>query len=253
MLLYKLDSWEAVYMESVNILGVRIDKVDLNGAVLKVLELLKKGSPASVFTPNSEIIYLAKDDEEFKNILNSSDLNTADGIGVVYASEILKNPVKERVAGFDLAKSLLPFMNEKKLKLFLFGGKEGVGKRAKEEILKDYPDIDICGVENGYFDSSDKIIENINKTEPDFVFVCLGAPKQEKWIYENKGKLNAKVLMGIGGSLDVFAKEAKRAPDIFIKLNIEWFYRLLKNPSRIGRMMALPKFALEVIKRRKDK
>lgn len=251
MLLYKLDSWEAVYMESVNILGVRIDKVDLNGAVFKVMELLKKGSPASVFTPNSEIIYLAKDDDEFKKILNSSDLNTADGIGVVYASKILKNPVIERVAGFDLAKSLLPFMNENKLKLFLFGGKEGVGKRAKEEILKDYPDIDICGIENGYFDSSDKIIENINAKSPDFVFVCLGAPKQEKWIYENKDKLNAKVLMGIGGSLDVFAKEAKRAPDIFIKLNIEWFYRLLKNPSRIGRMMALPKFALEVIKRRK--
>ena len=104
------------------------------------------------------------------------------------------------------------------------------------------------GVENGYFDSSDKIIENINNASPDFVFVCLGAPKQEKWIYENKDKLNAKVLMGIGGSLDVFAKEAKRAPQIFIKLNIEWLYRLLKNPSRFKRMLALPKFAFEVIK-----
>lgn len=235
-------------MENVNILGVRIDKVDLKSAVLQVVSLLEKGSPASVFTPNSEIIYLAKDDENFRKILNSSDLNTADGIGVVYASKILKNPVTERVAGFDLAKSLLPVMNEKKLKLFLFGGKEGVAKRAKAEILKDYPDIDICGVENGYFDTSEKIIEHINAKSPDFVFVCLGAPKQEKWIYENKDKLSAKVLMGIGGSLDVFAKEAKRAPDIFIKLNIEWLYRLLKNPSRIGRMMALPKFAFEVLK-----
>lgn len=235
-------------MENVNILGVRIDKVDLKSAVSKVVSLLEKGSPASVFTPNSEIIYLAKDDEDFRKILNSSDLNTADGIGVVYASKILKNPVTERVAGFDLAKSLLPVMNEKKLKLFLFGGKEGVAKRAKDEILKDYPDIDICGIENGYFDNSDKIIEHINAKSPDFVFVCLGAPKQEKWIYENKDKLSAKVLMGIGGSLDVFAKEAKRAPDIFIKLNIEWLYRLLKNPSRIGRMMALPKFAFEVLK-----
>ncbi len=235
-------------MESVNILGVRIDKVDLKSAASKVVSLLEKGSPASVFTPNSEIIYLAKDDEEFKKVLNSSDLNTADGIGVVYASKILKNPVNERVAGFDLAKSLLPVMNEKKLKLFLFGGKEGIAKKAKEEILKDYPDIDICGLENGYFDSSDKIIENINKCGPDFVFVCLGAPKQEKWIYENKDKLNAKILMGIGGSLDVFAKEAKRAPDIFIKLNIEWFYRLIKNPSRFKRMTALPKFAIEVLR-----
>lgn len=235
-------------MENVNILGVRIDKVDLKSAVSRVLLLLEKDGASSVFTPNSEIIYLAKDDEEFKKILNSSDLNTADGIGVVYASKILKNPVTERVAGFDLAKNLLPVMNEKKLKLFLFGGKEGVAKKAKEEILKDYPDIDICGVENGYFDSSDKIIENINSCEPDFVFVCLGAPKQEKWICENKDKLNAKVLMGIGGSLDVFAKEAKRAPQIFINLNIEWLYRLVKNPSRFGRMLALPKFAFEVLK-----
>lgn len=238
-------------MESLKILGVRIDKVDMKSAVLKILSFLDKDKPSLVYTPNSEIIYLAKDDEEFKNILNSSDLNTADGIGVVYASKILNNPVNSRVAGFDLASALLPYMNEKKLKLFLFGGKEGVGVRAKDEILKKYPDIDICGIENGYFDSSDKIIHHINECEPHFVFVCLGAPKQEKWMFENKDKLNAKVLMGIGGSLDVFAGEAKRAPDIFIKLNIEWFYRLIKNPSRIGRMMALPKFGFAVIKERK--
>ena len=91
-------------------------------------------------------------------------------------------------------------------------------------------------------------INHINEKEPHFVFVCLGAPKQEMWIHKNKDKLKAKVLMGIGGSLDVFAGTAKRAPDIFIKLNIEWLFRLIKNPSRIGRMMALPKFGIEVIK-----
>ncbi|MBR4892994.1 MAG: WecB/TagA/CpsF family glycosyltransferase [Clostridia bacterium] len=238
-------------MDSINILGVRIDKVNIKEAILKIKEFIKGDKACSVFTPNSEIIYLAKDDEEFKNILNNSDLNTADGIGVVYASKILKNPIDERVAGYDIACALLPYLNENKLKLFLFGGKEGVGERAKENILKKYPDIDICGIENGYFESSKKIIDSINEKEPDVVFVCLGAPKQEKWINEYKKELKAKVLMGIGGSLDVFSGEAKRAPEIFIKLNIEWLYRLLKNPSRIGRMMALPKFGFAVIKSRK--
>lgn len=235
----------------VDILGVRIDKVDMNGAFKKVTELLEKDSPSAVFTPNSEIIYMARNDREFKNILNSSCLNTADGIGVVYASKILKEPISERVPGYDLAVRLLPYMNENKLKLFLFGGKEGIAKKAKENILADYPDIVICGTENGYFKSSDSITEKINAENPDFVFVCLGAPKQEKWIYENIKNLNCKVLMGIGGSLDVFAKEVKRAPQFFIKLNIEWLYRLFKNPSRIGRMMALPKFAIAVLKERK--
>ena len=235
---------------SVNILGVRIDKVGMQEAVKKVSELLKKDSPSAVFTPNSEIIYMARNDKEFKNILNSGSLNTADGIGVVYASKILKEPVSERVPGFDLAVNLLPLMNENKLKLFLFGGKEGIAKKASENILSKYPDINICGMENGYFDNSEDIIKKINEQNPDFVFVCLGAPKQEKWIYENINKLKCKILMGIGGSLDVFAGEAKRAPQFFISLNIEWLYRLIKNPSRIGRMMALPKFAFAVIKER---
>ncbi|MBE7020116.1 MAG: WecB/TagA/CpsF family glycosyltransferase [Ruminococcaceae bacterium] len=235
-------------MGSLKILGVRIDKVDFEGAVSRVLSFLETDGAKSVFTPNSEIIYRAKDDEEFKNVLNSSELNTADGIGVVYASRILKSPVACRVAGYDLACRLLPVMNERKLKLFLFGGKEGVALKAKEEILKKYPDIDICGVENGYFTDDTHIINHINEKEPHFVFVCLGAPKQENWIHKNKERLNAKVLMGIGGSLDVFAGTAKRAPEFFIKLNIEWLYRLIKNPSRIGRMMALPKFGIAVIK-----
>jgi N-acetylglucosaminyldiphosphoundecaprenol N-acetyl-beta-D-mannosaminyltransferase len=234
----------------IEILGVRIDKVDMEGAFLRVCDFLKGDKPETVFTPNSEIIYMARNDEEFKNILNSSSLNTADGIGVVYASKILKNPISERVPGYDLAVKLLPYLNENKLKLYLFGGRAGVAEKARYNILCDYPDINICGTQNGYFNSSEEIIEKINKENPDVVFVCLGAPKQEKWIYDNKDKINCKVLMGIGGSLDVFAREAKRAPKIFIKLNIEWLYRLIKNPSRIGRMMALPKFGFAVLKER---
>lgn len=234
--------------DKINILGINIDKVTINEAVDKIISLENKEGPSKVFTPNSEIIYLAKDDEEFKNVLNSSDINTADGIGVVYASKILNNPISERVAGYDVACKLLPYMNENKKKLFLFGGKPGVAETAKENILKMYPGIDICGTLNGYFDDSKSIVNAINESSADYVFVCLGAPKQEKWIYNNFSSFSKGIFLGIGGSLDVFAGTAKRAPQFFIKLNIEWLYRLLKTPSRIGRMMALPKFALCVLK-----
>lgn len=235
-------------MKTTDILGVRINNMNMNETVNAVKDLLNLNRPSLIFTPNSEIIYMAKNDEGFKAVLNSSDINTADGIGVVYASKILKSPIPERVAGFDLSKELLKHMNENALKLFLFGGKPGVAETAKKNISLQYPRIDICGTENGYFECSDGIIEHINQTAPDFLFVCLGAPKQEKWMFENKDKLNCKVMLGIGGSLDVYANTAKRAPSFFIKLNIEWLYRLMKNPSRIGRMMALPKFGFAVLR-----
>ncbi len=237
-------------MRKTDILGVNINNLTMQEAVEEVKRLLTLNRPSLVFTPNSEIIYAAKNDSEFRNILNSSDLNTPDGIGVVYASKILSDPMPERVPGFDLACNLFPFMNDNKLKLFLFGGKEGVAELAAENILKKYPQINIVGKQNGYFNDSSAILEKINSTAPDFLFVCLGAPKQEKWMHENKDKLNCKVMMGVGGTLDVLANTAKRAPDLFIKLNIEWLYRLIKNPSRIGRMMALPKFGLAVLKYR---
>ena len=235
-------------MHETDILGIRINNMGMDEAFGETVKLLKKGSPAIVFTPNSEIIYMAKNDEEFRNVLNSSDINTADGIGVIYASRLLKDPIPERVPGYDLACRLISYMNENKSSLFLFGGKPGVAETAAEKISAEYPDINICGTQNGYFDSSEEIIAKINAADPDFVFVCLGAPKQEKWMFEHKDELNLKVMLGLGGSLDVFAGNVKRAPKFFIKLNIEWFYRLITNPSRIGRMTALPKFGFAVLK-----
>lgn len=233
----------------VDILGVNIDKLGIKDASEKIYSFLEDGGHHCVFTPNSEIIMAAHRDENFKKILNSADILTADGIGVVYASKILKNPITERAAGFDTAMELLKKMNDGKKSLYLFGSKPGVADRAAEKIKKMHPNIVISGCADGYFNAEKekKIIDDINEKGPDVLFVCLGFPKQEKWIYEHKGKLNVKVMMGLGGSLDVIAGEAKRAPEIFQKLNMEWFYRLCKEPWRIGRMMDLPKFAVTVI------
>lgn len=233
----------------VEILGVNIDKLTIDEASEKIYSFIENGGRHYVFTPNSEIIMAAHRDGEFKKILNSADILTADGIGVVYASKFLKNPIPERAAGFDTAMSLLKKMDSGKNKLYLFGAKPGVAERAADKIKKMHPGIVISGCADGYFDEAKEkeIIADINEKKPDVLFVCLGFPKQEKWIYNHRDDLNVKVMMGLGGSLNVIAGEAKRAPKIFQKLNIEWFYRLCKEPWRIGRMMDLPKFAATVV------
>lgn len=236
--------------ETVEILGVKIDRIGFEQAVDRACELLKTEETSAIFTPNPEIVMCAYEDDEFKNILNSADLCTADGIGVVYAAKILKTPVPERVAGFDVTCAVLERVSHSGEGVFLFGAKPGVAELAKEKMEEKYPGINVVGTRNGYFKEEDEeeIVEQINNSGAKLLLVCLGAPKQEKWIARNRDKLNVRLCMGVGGTLDVFAGVAKRSPDIFIKLNIEWLYRLAKNPSRIGRFIALPKFILTVIK-----
>ncbi len=238
--------------DTVNVLGVRIDNLTMQQAVERLRAMAQEERVHTVFTPNSEILYVAKNDPEFREILNTSDLNTADGIGVVYAGKILKTPIQERVAGYDLASAFLPVIEQEGLRLFLFGSVEGVAQKARDRLLKQYPNLQIVGTRNGFFDDEPAVVEEINQTKPDVVFVCLGAPKQEKFIAKYRNQFHAKILMGLGGSINVFAGEAKRAPDFFIKTHLEWFYRIATNPTRIGRMMALPKFALAVLHSRKN-
>ena len=236
--------------EKVNVLGVNVDKITIDETSDKIIEFINGENYGNyVFTPNSEMIMAGYRDEEFKNILNSASIITADGIGVVYASKILKNPINERCAGYDIACSLLKKMAKENKSLYLFGSKQEVIEAAKENILKKYSGINIVGMANGYFDDEKEkeIISDINEKNPDVVFVCLGVPKQEKWIYKNAPNLNTKVLMGLGGSLDVFSGKTKRAPVFYQKLGIEWLYRLAKEPKRFFRMLDLPKFAVTVL------
>lgn len=236
-------------MDKVNILGVNVDMVTISQAADMIMGFFNEDKFHSVFTPNSEIIMRAYKDEEFCKLLNSASLLTADGIGVVYASKILKKPISQRAAGYDIACQVLEKMNYTDRKLFLFGGKPGVAEEARANLLKKYPELKIVGTRDGYFKDEDEaeIVNEINASGADIVFVCLGAPKQEQWIDRHKEELNVKVAMGIGGSLDVFAGRVERAPEFFCKTGLEWFYRLCKEPWRAGRMMELPKFAATVI------
>lgn len=235
---------------TVEILGVLIDKITMPEAVEKAKALLSQDGVSAIYTPNPEIIMAAYTDDSFRDILNGADLCTPDGIGVVYGSRILKDPVPERVPGFDLTCHLLETISKTGEGVFLFGAKPGVAEIAKKNLEEKYPGLVISGVHDGYFKEEDEpaIVNMINRSGAKLLLVCLGAPKQEKWIEKHRNDLNVNLCMGVGGSLDVFAGTAKRAPEIFIKLNLEWFYRLLKQPTRIGRMMMLPKFILTVIK-----
>ena len=231
-----------------NILGVGVNTLTMKEATDFLVEATEKDALTSVYTPNSEIILHAYKNPDYCEVLNRGKLITADGIGVVYASKILGSPLPERVSGFDLANELLRKAAPMGKTLYLFGGKPGIAEKAAEKIVSLYPGIKIVGTCDGYFDpeKEKEIIADINDKNPDILFVCLGFPKQEKWIDENSS-LNAKVVMGIGGSLDVFAGEVKRAPVAFQKLGLEWLYRLLKQPSRFVRMLALPKFGFTVL------
>lgn len=231
-----------------NILGVGVDTCTMDEATNFLVAATNSDSLTSVYTPNSEIILHAYKNPDYREVLNRGSLITADGIGVVYASKILKHPLPQRVSGFDLANELLKKAAPSGKTLYLFGGKPGVAERAAKKICELYPGINIVGISDGYFDAEKEkeIIADINAKSPDILFVCLGFPKQECWI-DVHSDINAKVAMGIGGSLDVFAGEVKRAPEFFQRAGLEWFYRLLKQPSRFIRMLALPKFGFTVL------
>lgn len=236
-------------MDSRKIYGINIDNTTLEEARKKVEEYLRQDKLRIIATPNTEIVMAAKDNPRLKSIINEADLVIPDGIGLIYASKIKKKPLKERVTGFDLSIKLLEIGNRNGYSIYLLGGKDGVAKVAGENIKRNYPNINLLGSHNGYFDSDEelKIIEEINSKKPDIIFVGLGFPKQDIWINENKDRIKGKVIIGNGGVIDILAGNSKRAPKIFQRLGLEWLYRLIQNPSRIKRQLVLPKFILEVI------
>ena len=186
--------------------------------------------------------YEALHDESFRAILNEASLVLPDGAGVVLGAKILKTPLKEKVAGIDFAANLLGVLEETGGRLYLLGGKPGIAEQAAENMKKTHPKLCICGTADGYFKDEAPVIARINEARADVVFVCLGAPKQERFMHDHRTELNVRLMIGLGGSLDGFAGTVRRAPKWMIRLQLEWLYRLLREASRIGRMMRLPKF-----------
>jgi len=200
------------------------------------------------------MVMAALEDPAYMEIMNSAELVVPDGTGVVWAANYCKEPVTERVAGFDLLHELMQQGERYGWKVYLLGSTPEVIQETAERLQLQYPRVIIAGYHDGYFgpESDDEIIAGIVKTNPDLLFVARGADSQEPWIAKHKSKLGVPIMMGVGGSFDVISGKSKRAPKVFQKMRIEWLYRLLKEPTRYKRMLALPKFALKVV-REKDK
>lgn len=235
-------------MEKADILGIHFDNVTLESATAYIMERIRRQEKGYVVTPNSEIAYLCKEDLNLKNIINQASLIIPDGIGIVYAAKILKQRLSGKVAGIDFAASLMSTMAKEGKSVYLFGAKPGIAEKAAENLQKTYPGLVLQGYRDGYFKTDEEAIKSIRKAgHADVIFVCLGAPKQERFMHDHLEELDATILCGLGGSLDIFAGVSDRAPDIWIKLGLEWLYRLYKEPKRIGRMMNLPKFMMTVM------
>lgn len=237
---------------TVDILGIPVDNVTMEEALAKLEGYLESSAVNTIYTPNAEILMEAQRDPSLGNILKNADLLVADGAGVVLASKILGCPVAEKVSGIDLVKRSFPLAAADGKSYFLFGSKPGIAEAARERILEMYPDVKVAGCRNGYFkdEDTDSIIEQINSSNADILLVALGAPRQEKWIHQNKSRLRVKVCMGVGGTLDVLAGHVKLAPEFMRKAGLEWLYRLYREPWRYKRMMDLPRFTLLAFKTR---
>ncbi|MDD6643945.1 MAG: WecB/TagA/CpsF family glycosyltransferase [Firmicutes bacterium] len=233
-----------------DVLGVLYDNVTMQEALERGRALLEGSEAAYCVTPNAEMAYEALHDVKFREVLNSASLVLPDGAGVVLGAKLLKTPLKEKVAGIEFAQNLLPILEETGKRLFLLGSKPGIAELAAEKMLEKHPKLCVCGTMDGYFKDEAEAVRRINEAQADVVYVCLGAPKQEYFMHSHARELKVKLMIGLGGTLDGIAGTVKRAPKWMIRLQLEWLYRLIKEPRRIGRMMRLPKFIFAAIKMR---
>ena len=234
--------------EPVEILGVKVDAVTMAQAVERVQELISARKPAIVATANAEMLMRATHDAELHQILNAAELVVPDGAGTVWAAHHLGYEMPERVAGYDLVQELLKLAPKKSQRIFFFGSAPGIAEKAKAKAETLYPGIEIAGTRNGFFTAADEpeIIAQIRNSRADILLAALGVPKQEKWLAAHKSELNVPVSIGVGGTLDVMAGAVRRAPKWMQRAKLEWLFRAMLQPSRAGRLIALPKFVLKV-------
>ena len=234
-----------------DILGVMIDDLDKRKLLSEISKRMEQKRRTVIFTPNPIMTQDAKKDPELMRILNGSDYNIPDGNGMILASRLLKTNLKERICGIELAEELLEVSARLGLRVFLLGGEEGVAKAAAVRLKKACPQLKICGTLNGFFNDNEEGISKINALRPQVVFVCLGSPKQEKWIRKNADRLPSAILfMGLGGSLDVWSGARRRAPRIMGMCGLEWLWRVLCEPRRAHIFLDIPHFLFLVLRQR---
>ncbi len=232
-------------MSRIDVLGVSFDDLTMDEAVEIALGFMQERRACYACTPNPEIVMAAKGDAALRAALSGAELVLADGVGITKAATMLGTPLKSRVPGIDFASNVISRLAQRGGSVYLLGAKPLVAEAAAEKLTQTYPGIVIAGTNDGYFTDDAPVIEKINAASPDFLMVCLGSPKQELWMSANAGRLSCGLMAGLGGSLDVLAGNVQRAPETWRRLGLEWLYRVIKEPKRLGRVMKLPAFVLE--------
>ena len=205
-----------------------------------------------IITANAEIAMYARENKEYLELTKKSNYIVADGIGIVKGAKLLNENIPERIPGIELMMDMLEYANLNNKKVYFYGAKPDTIEKMVTILKNKYPKLNIVGYHHGYHDDSDnKIMNEVIQLKPDYVFVAKGCPLQDEWITKVLDNVDKGVFMGVGGSFDVISGNVKRAPELWQKLNLEWMYRLLSNPQRIGRYVSLPKFVIEVIKDRR--
>ena len=230
-----------------SIMSVKICTLSSQKTLCYIRKRLKQECQTVVFTPNTEMLLSARKDFALTSLLNSSTLNIPDGIGVRIAARLQGKPRLARSSGIDTAQKIWEVAAQENYRIFLLGGKSGVARRAAKMLKLCYPALKICGTHHGYFNKSGednlRIIRKINSSHPDILFVCFGFPLQENWICENISKIpSVKLAIGLGGTLDVWSGNIRRAPKIIRNLGFEWLWRVALEPRRAKIFIDIPQF-----------
>lgn len=239
-------------MNSVEILGVRVDDATYEDLVCLVDAFVSSGQPHHIVTLNAEMLVAAHDDPLFKDILNAAALNLADSIGIMLATRLSGYRLQERVTGSDGIYRLAAHSAQRGYRLFFLGAAPGVAGIVAERLAAAYPCLQVAGTYAGSPrpEEEEDIVERVRTAAPDLLLVAYGVPAEEKWIARNRSRLGVPVMIGVGGAFDFVAGMAKRAPPWMRRWGLEWLYRLIQEPWRWRRQLALPRFAMLVLKQK---
>lgn len=231
-------------------MGVDVTTLNEQQLMKQIEEDIQQNQKVRIVAINPEKIMMAEQDPTLRQLLNESTYQIPDGIGVSIASKLSGGNVRGRVTGIGMMENLLTLANNKQLKIFMYGATPETVQQAAQNIKERFPNLIVAGTLDGYVKDTQQIVTAINEAQPHILFVALGSPKQELFIKNNMDQLNVNVFQGVGGSFDVFSGHVKRAPELFQKTGTEWLFRLIKQPSRIKRQLALPIFLLRVASKR---
>ncbi len=233
-------------MEKEQYFGVSVSPLNYEEIISDLSSRMARNEKSTIIAVNPEKVITAEKNEELRELINSATYQIPDGIGILLASKMKRGNINSRVTGVDMMDRLLKFAADEGHRVFLYGAKPEVVQKASEKIKEKYPEIIIAGIQDGYEKDEEVVVNKINEAKADLLFVAMGSPRQELWIRKHMGHLHPKVYQGVGGSFDVFAGHVKRAPAFYRKFGLEWLYRLMKEPKRLKRQLALPKFLIKL-------